>query len=440
MPSSIPEFMAMVIMADRGHSVYQHTLIGQRRVGWIAALLSLLLFIIPAQAADYIVERGDVLEVSVLGAPGLHRRAPIDASGRFSVPLIGNIDAAGLSLSKISEKLRDILIAKNIVRNPEVTIGVAEYRPVYVAGDVVKPGAYPYRPGMTVRDAVALAEGYDLLHMRGRDPLLEGADARGDFQSSAVELAKQTARVARIKAELADRKEMDLKDLHALPVQPTVVAEITQIESQQLTADREDSEREKASLARTIMATQEQIFALRQQQDHAADALEQQTRAFNRARELMQRGLMQSVRMEEGQRAVAAAQNLLFDIQSRAAQARRDLEDAMRRLQTADDQRRIRLLQELREAVSQVATAGSRLQAASDKMRYTGAAQSRRASNAPMEPPEVVIYRFRDGARPTNGDEATTLLPGDNLQITTKLELYKLLGLAAPNSNSTGPK
>jgi polysaccharide export outer membrane protein len=409
-------------------------LYGYIRFVSIAVLFSL--FIMPANAGGYVVERGDVLEVNIAGAPGLHRKAPVEASGQFSMPLVGDIDAAGIPLSELRTKLRDLLIQKNIVRNPDVTIDVAEYRPVYVAGDVVKPGAYPYRPGMTVRDSVALAEGYDLFHLRGRDPMLESVDARGELQAAAVELAKQTARVARIKAELAGRGDMNLAALKALALQPDIVAEVMQIESQQLIADREDAEREKASLARTIKTTQEQIAALKQEENSAAAALEEQTRGLNRARDLMQRGLLQTIRLEDSQRAEAAAKNLLYEVQSRAAQARRDLEDAMRKLQVADDQRRIRMLEDLRDTVSLVATAQARLEAATEKVRFTGAAQSGRSADEQMDPPKVVIHRVQDGVlQPIKGDEATVLIPGDNLQITTKLEFNKLLGLtrtAAP--------
>ena len=50
---------------------------------------------------------------------------------------------------------------------------VAEYRPVYVNGDVSKPGEYPYRPTTTARQVVALAGGYDIMHIRMNNPYLE---------------------------------------------------------------------------------------------------------------------------------------------------------------------------------------------------------------------------------------------------------------------------
>jgi capsular exopolysaccharide synthesis family protein len=167
--------------------------------GLIAPFLGLFLLLAPMPVkADYLLKPGDVLEIKVLGVSEFNRRVAVDAGGQISVPLVGYMEAAGLSLPQLRDKLRDLLVERNIARNPEVLVGVAEYRPVYVSGDVVKPGAYPYRPEMCVRDGIALAEGYDQLHLHGRDPMLEAADARGEYESSAIELAKQTVRVARI--------------------------------------------------------------------------------------------------------------------------------------------------------------------------------------------------------------------------------------------------
>ena len=405
---------------------------GATRAGCLLWLLAL--FAAGPALADYIAEPGDVLEITVQGAPGLHRRAAIDAVGHLSMPILGDVEAAGKSLSQVKAILRKLLIAKNIMREPEVTVEVGEYRPVYVGGDVVKPGAYPYRPGMTARDAVALAEGYDLLHLRGRDPMLEAADARGDYDTYAVEFAKQTARIARLKAELSGGPGVDLKALGNLPVEPSVLAEIIQFENQQLAADREDRDREKASLGRMIKQTQDQLAALQHEQQEGANARDQQQKNLARAREMMQRGLLAMARLEDNQRAFAAAQNQLFDTQARAAQAQKDLEDLTRKLQTTDDQRHIQLLQELRDAVTQSATARYRLDAATEKVRYTAGGGLRGEPAAAHDPPEVTIYRLVNGVQQkSRANEGTMLNPGDNVEIATKLRLGKLLNGAVTN-------
>ena len=151
----------------------------------------------------------------------------------------------------------------------------------------------------------------------------------------------------------------------------------------------------------------------------------------------MQRGLLQAVRLEDEQRAAAAAQNQIFEIAARTAQARRDLEDYTRKLQTADDQRRIRLLQELRDATAQAATARYRLEATGQKLRYAGAAQLRRTSATPADPPDVAIHRQAAGVRQLiMADAGTKLLPGDNLEITTKADIAKLVSGTPPGDRA----
>src|SRR5262249_34001789 len=156
------------------------------------------------------------------------------------------------------------------------------------------------------------------------------------------------------------------------------------------------------------------IAALHQEEAAAAASFEEQTRNLNRARELMQRGLLLAARLEDNQRAAASAQTLLYDIRSREAQARRDLEEAARRLQVADDERRIRLLQDLRETVSLAETAKVKLQAAGEKVRFTNVAQAS-GPTVGSEPPEIVIYRNPgSGSQRIQANVTTPLQPGDN--------------------------
>src|SRR5260370_41933431 len=136
--------------------------------------------------ADYLVHRGDVLDIDVPGAPALSRRAAVDENGKIYLPLIQGLSAVGLSASDLQLKLRDLLVTRGI-RNPEVTVKIVEYRPVYIEGAVTYPGSYPYRRGLVVRDAVALADGYDI-RQRPETARLFG------------ELVTQALRVARLQA------------------------------------------------------------------------------------------------------------------------------------------------------------------------------------------------------------------------------------------------
>jgi polysaccharide export outer membrane protein len=386
---------------------------------WVVSLILIVFALLPMPAlADYVVQRGDVLEVSVVGLPGLQHRALVDAGGQIVLPLLGDIDAAGKSLANLRAALRQLLKERNIVRDPEVTIDVAEYRPVYVGGDVEKPGAYPYRPGMTVRDAVALAQGYDVLHLRGRDPLVEAANARGDYDAFAVDFAKEVIRVTRLKAEIAGTPHLDETNFGSLPVRPEVLSEITQLQNQQLAADLADGECEKSYLKQMIKGTADQIAVLQQEQQGNAAAAAEQNKNLQRARALMQQGLLQNARLEEVERNAEVAQSQLFQVQARLAQAQKDLTNFSRQLQSADDQRRIRLLQEERDAVTQAATARARFQAAADRVRFAGALETGGQPAVPREPPDVTIYRsVSDAQQRIAANEGSVLNPGDNVGI-----------------------
>src|SRR5262249_17483132 len=79
--------------------------------------------------------------------------------GHIAFPLIGDIDANGLTPKQLEVKLAKAL-SPDYVRNPHVSIVVLTARPFYILGEVTKPGSYPYVSGMTVLTTAAQAGGF----------------------------------------------------------------------------------------------------------------------------------------------------------------------------------------------------------------------------------------------------------------------------------------
>jgi polysaccharide biosynthesis/export protein len=102
---------------------------------------------------------GDKLKISVFGEESLSGPVEIDAFGRVSLPLAGDVPAKGLSIIQfrdaVAKKLSD-----GYLKNPRVTVEVTNYRGIYIHGEVKTGGEFPFKPGLTLRDAVALAGGY----------------------------------------------------------------------------------------------------------------------------------------------------------------------------------------------------------------------------------------------------------------------------------------
>jgi polysaccharide export outer membrane protein len=101
---------------------------------------------------------GDKVRVTVFGEDKLSGEFQIDNAGSLSLPLAGTIRGAGLTKSELEESLAKKLKGQYL-RDPKVTVDVTSFRPFYVLGEVSKPGEYPYRSGLNVLSAIAIAGG-----------------------------------------------------------------------------------------------------------------------------------------------------------------------------------------------------------------------------------------------------------------------------------------
>lgn len=107
----------------------------------------------------YTLDTGDRLRVIVFGQAELSNLYTIDPTGRISLPLIGLVEARGLTTAELESQLRGRL-RSGFLRDPQVTVEVDTYRPFFVLGEVNGGGAFPYQFGMTAQTAVAIASGF----------------------------------------------------------------------------------------------------------------------------------------------------------------------------------------------------------------------------------------------------------------------------------------
>jgi len=112
-----------------------------------------------AQDGDYLLGSSDKVRVTVYGEPTLSGEFFVTGSGMVSLPLIGEVKAAGLSLRQFQDAVQKSL-SDGYLKEPRVSAEVLTFRPFYILGEVTKPGTYPYTSGLTVMNAVATAGGY----------------------------------------------------------------------------------------------------------------------------------------------------------------------------------------------------------------------------------------------------------------------------------------
>ena len=107
----------------------------------------------------YTLDSGDRLRITVFGEQDLTNTYEVDKAGYLSLPLINSVAARGKTTNQVKHAIASRL-ASGFLRNPDVTVEVAVYRPFFVMGEVGLSGQYVYVPGMTVQNAIAIAGGF----------------------------------------------------------------------------------------------------------------------------------------------------------------------------------------------------------------------------------------------------------------------------------------
>jgi polysaccharide biosynthesis/export protein len=108
---------------------------------------------------DYVIGPQDVLAISLFDQPELGGKFTVELDGSFSFPLVGRVTARGLTIRQFETRLRDTLVTGGFFRDPQLTIGVDQYRSqrVFVVGEVRTPGTYPLTRDTTLIELLSRA-------------------------------------------------------------------------------------------------------------------------------------------------------------------------------------------------------------------------------------------------------------------------------------------
>jgi polysaccharide export outer membrane protein len=146
-----------------------------------------------SEDTTYVIRTFDVLNLMVWNQSALTTRVKVRADGKVSVPLLNDVDAAGLTPSVLAKKIQEKL--RGLVNNAVVTVSVEEATPLMVAvlGEVKEPGMKQLEPGSGLLQALAMGGGFtdyardDLLFvLRPPPPGQEGVPTRIRFTYRAL--------------------------------------------------------------------------------------------------------------------------------------------------------------------------------------------------------------------------------------------------------------
>ena len=134
----------------------------------------------------------------------------VDAAGFLSLPLMGQVAVKGMTTTELARDIGDRLQRRmGLVESPDITVELVQFRPFYVVGAVEKPGEYPYRPGLTVLKAYAIAGGKPRSSLGLVRLEREAIATRGELDAFDLEGQSLLIRLARLRAELRNASAIE---------------------------------------------------------------------------------------------------------------------------------------------------------------------------------------------------------------------------------------
>ncbi len=153
---------------------------------------------------EWRASRDEVYEWPVFKAE--HR---VDASGNLSLPLVGSVAAEGLTTQDLAREIGDRLQKRmGLIEIPDISIELVEFRPFYIVGAVDRPGEFPFRPGLTVLKAYAIAGGKPRNSLGLVRLEREAIATRGDLDAYELEAQTLLLRLARLQAEMNEAQSI----------------------------------------------------------------------------------------------------------------------------------------------------------------------------------------------------------------------------------------
>jgi polysaccharide export outer membrane protein len=370
----------------------------------------------PTAPKAYRISAGDKIGVTVFGQPDLSGEATVDQSGNIRLPMIGDIRAVNLTLGELEGSIAQALTPA-FIRNPTVSIRIAEFSPIYVLGLVRTPGLYPYREGLSVLGAIARAGGIGASEIQQSGMLGALFQAEERVRLLEVNRAALLAKRARLIALQSGNDRIDFPDMSGLVVDPGRIAQIRDGEELAFTAERQAVLQEIEALQKQLPRLEAEIASLKRQEE-----LELKQRSLNHElvsdyEQLAKSGLARKSTYIEVKREEARIEGNIGRLQSESLKAELSIGDLQFKMTELRNNYQRRVTTELREAERLILELTVTLPAA-HRLRAAYARRMGLLTAEQVQQPAITVLRAK-GATKVRYDAAMEFLlePGDVVQI-----------------------
>ena len=405
---------------------------------------------LPASAAEYILGPQDKVRLKVyewrasrdviFEWTALNDSFVVGADGTLFLPFVGQIRAEGTAPGDLARAIGDRLMQRmGLGRPPDVAVEIAQYRPFYIVGNVKLPGEFPYRPGLTVLQALGIAGG---LPIREGDVSRLGREfitGEGDVGLLALNNVSLLARKARLQSELAGSDDI------AFP------SELKDRASNETVALAMDQERKIFAIRKDALATQ--LRSLRELKDFLQQelaSLEKQLTFHDKQIELIQKelagvsnlvqkGLAVAPRELSLEGTVAQMQSDRLAAETSMLRVRQEMSKTDIEILNLNNQRSNEVAEGLRETQQQLNEVTNKSDTAVQLLHETQVAVPALLAlrqSAARAKPIFTIVRPKDGGTDELAAQETTLVePGDTVKVEIPLPQSGLDSLPAADAS-----
>lgn len=343
----------------------------------------------------------------------------VNPAGEVSLPFVGELDVKGKTTTEVAAAIAAGLQQKlGLPDRPEASVEIAEFRPVFLAGDVQTPGKYPYAPGLTVLKAMSLAGGLRRADS-GQGGVRDFIQAQGNYDVLIAQRNGLLARRARLIAEAENKDQIDFPpELNKTDVGRKLMADETALKEArekrlrlQLTA-LDDL---KKLLQSEIESLSKKIVTQNRQVELSKDELKSISG-------LAEKGLVVNQRIMSLERTSAELEGKVLDLETASLRAKQDISKATQDATKLQNDRDTEVAQSRQQTEADLEEMGFKVGMYSGLMTeaMTRAPDAARTANNGTEP--VIRYAIvrtgEDGkSSEVAADENTQILPGDVVKI-----------------------
>jgi len=399
-----------------------------------AALLAVALVDVPSgKAEEYRLGPQDKIRIKayewrasrdeIIEWKALNDEFVIGADGTLSIPFAGVLTAENLTPAELAKAIEDRLQAgMELGRAPDTSVEVVRFRPFYIVGHVDRPGEYPYRPSLTVLQALSVAGGLRRLAEQNLARLgREVIATKGDLSVISSQASSLLARKARVQAELNQSDSISFPTKLTREQDNPATALIMQQEQLIFDARREAFETQMRALNQLKDHLNKEIISLDAQVATEDKQIQLVKKELQGVMTLMEKGLSVTPRQLSLERTLAQIEGDRLRVGAALLRARQEISKADIAIIELQNKRANDATTTLRETQTKLDELARRFSTA-EQLLYESEvvaprSLSQRSRNRKSDPVYTIVRHAGDRTVELSATESTKVEPGDTIKV-----------------------